>query len=834
MLFAPSRRFGPLSASTSRCAAKASIETGMSTVVHHPASKTYEFTIAGFALLALLVVQWMLSSAIHGTNYDGGDGKMAQATILAAVNFTAPFQVTTLSPIQGIGSQLLPLNVWANPAYWPFHLLDKALASDVSALIALMIFASACYVMARCFDVGVIASAIAAQLCIVLFAPMVLVLKLPTVFCINPGNAVAYAPHMIALGLLARLDPGSWRRILLITAGIFALLFYSLCCDPLWTMVDGISWSVAFAVVVLSPLQLKTVALRAGALACCGIVLFLAGALEYLRTLSQYTARVQFPAVADRPRMVEFVSTAFISPGTKYFYLACALGWLLGLALLRARPRVLCLAAATTFLCYVAYGAVYLVLEGAPWMPPIPTYVEQCVLPLYLAAGVTGYWAALHAAARITRLAAVQTLLRPMHALLRVGSLLIATFLQDLRRFAHEIVQRARIAAIRRGNLKFARSLMPLSRRLAPGVAPMAVGVAGGAATPRMRFAPIVGGLIAVAIIPAALAHFAKYDSSEYTEHWNEPWPNEPEVVAFLRSNIGRAVGQPIRGSLHFWTYNYELGFTITTLWTNGVHTVDEYSQLVTPQALYALYALLQNNVTGMLNGFVPTAGTSWDMFFKTLQLLGVRYYVADPGGAVLAEKAGFAHQSFPRRPLIGAPGLWDIYEFPHPNVGDYTPTEVVIATSAADMVAAMRSENFDFTRQVVLSEAQGQSLVPARDMRLSLIPGGFHLFGRSDGTSLVVLPQQFSHCLRARDDRVRIVRADLLMAGVIFSGDVDTDILFDYGIFRPGCRRGDLADMRRLEVNIESRVSHLSGDRLFLDWNGTVAKLRAAVHALK
>jgi hypothetical protein len=39
---------------------------------------------------------------------------------------------------------------------------------------------------------------------------------------------------------------------------------------------------------------------------------------------------------------------------------------------------------------------------------------------------------------------------------------------------------------------------------------------------------------------------------------------------------------------------------------------------------------------------------------------------------------------------------------------------------------------------------------------------------------------------------------------------------------------------MRRLEVKIESRVSHLSGDRLFLDWNGTVAKIRAAVHALK
>jgi hypothetical protein len=91
------------------------------------------------------------------------------------------------------------LKVWANPAYWPFHFLDKALATGISALIALMVFATACYVMARCFDVGVIASAIAAQTSIILFAPMVLVLALPTVFCLNPGNAVTYPRSSAAI-----------------------------------------------------------------------------------------------------------------------------------------------------------------------------------------------------------------------------------------------------------------------------------------------------------------------------------------------------------------------------------------------------------------------------------------------------------------------------------------------------------------------------------------------------------------------------------------------------------------------------------------------------------
>src|SRR5262249_33671541 len=108
--------------------------------------------------------------------------------------------------------------------------------------------------------------------------------------------------------------------------------------------------------------------------------------------------------------------------------------------------------------------------------------------------------------------------------------------------------------------------------------------------------------------------------------------------------------------------------------------------------------------------------------------------------------------------------------------------------------------------------------------MRLSLIRGGLHVSGASEGTSLVVLPQQFSHCLRARDTRVRLVRANLLMTGMIFSGNVDTDIVFDYGIFSPNCRRIDLMELRQL---IERQAP--KDERIFVDWAGAVARLRDA-----
>ena len=97
----------------------------------------------------------MLCAAILGTNYYGVDGKMAQATILTTFEFGAPFSLNNISPIEGVGSQLLPMNVWVNPAYWPFALVHKELATDLSAIIALGIFALACYLMARCFDVPV-------------------------------------------------------------------------------------------------------------------------------------------------------------------------------------------------------------------------------------------------------------------------------------------------------------------------------------------------------------------------------------------------------------------------------------------------------------------------------------------------------------------------------------------------------------------------------------------------------------------------------------------------------------------------------------------------------
>jgi hypothetical protein len=756
---------------------------------HDRASAAAEAIVAGFALLALLIAQLTLSAAIHGTNYYGVDGKVAQAAILATLKFGEPFDLTNISPITGIGSQLPTQNVWANPALWPFAFFGGEMATDASTLIALAFFVTACYAMARCFQLAVLPSVVAAQLCIALFAPALLLVHTPTNFCFAPGSAVVYAPYMIALGLLIRLEPGSWSAFGLNTAGIFALVLYSLYCDALSTLLAGMSWMVAFAVVTFASFQWRTILVRCAALGSCLALLLVSGAIGYLYTLSQYTARLQFPAVFDRERGPVFVSAMTYSPYMKYIYIVSALGWLLGLLTLRGRPRVLAMAAVVSCGVYLIYSLVYLLLLDAAWAPPIPLYLEHGLLPLYMTGAVAGYWGAV----RWVTLSG--------------------------RQLVNMVINNAHSTPPRLAKY------LPLTRYLT-----------GNGRPPSWRAGLAMARVSIIAIIPMIVADHAWTRPRSEAEIFYLPWPNEPELEQFFADNIGLAVGRPFQGSINFFTVDSDTGMAMASLWARGIPTVNEYSQLVTAQSVYFIYKLLDKDVRGSVNHFQPFWGSSpySEIYWKTVQMFGVRYIVdrfplPDQFNPGLHET-----KQLPHRAQFGPSGVWYVYELPHPNVGDYSPTKVVTAASGADIIAAMRRPHFDFASQVVLTKPIDKPLVPARDMRLSLIRGGLHVSGKSDGTSLVLLPQQFSNCLRPRDSAVHLVRANLMMTGMVFSGDINTDIFVDYGIFSPACRFSDIAELKRLQLKIDLRMPHLSGDQLFPTWEDTVQRLHAAVMAVR
>jgi hypothetical protein len=684
-----------------------------------------------FAFIALVVAEVVLVLALPNINYSSGDGKAAQAEILATLEFAQPFHITNLNPLQGPGSQMMPMNVWVNPAYWPFAFFAKELASDISGIIAFICYAAACYVMARCFDVPRVPSIIAAQFTVLIFTPVVMKLAFAPNFVSIPGLAVVYAPHLLAFGLLARLSPER-PQMWFIAGGLLGLLFYSLYCDPLWTAVSGLAWIVSFAVVTFSAGRRDIILARCAILGGCVVVLLLSGALEYVYSLSQYTARVQFPDLLERPRTLLFTSVLFRSKYAAYFYYWCVPGWVLGIWLLRGRPRILVLAGAVSALLLLAYSAAFLYSAGYWWLP-VPIYMEHTLFALFWTAAIAGYWGGLEA-----------------------------------------------LAARARG-WKHAPALSSAQATAVTAIATVAIAF----------------------VIPAVLMSRAlKY--RDLPNYLYEAWPDEPELRNFFGSNIGLRADPRFRGSVFFYTFQFDEFLTLDSLWVDSIPTTNEYSQLVTPQAIYFVHELFKRNVAGDLNWFRPWINTgegSFPTLFRAFRALGVRYV----GGYVPLRIPGmddFPSVSFPRRSPFSS-GLWVIHEIPDVNVGNYSPTEITVAPSAAEAIDALASPNFDFSRQAVLSTELRGRLVPARDMQLSVVRGGLHVSGRSDGTSLVVLPQEFSNCLRARDERVRLVRADLILTGVIFSESVDTDISLDFGIFSPGCRRADLADVKQLGLKV-------------------------------
>src|SRR5260370_9843260 len=216
-----------------------------------------------------------------GENYEGADGKAEKAGILTMLEFADVFDITNLNPLQGLRPQMMPMNVAVHLAYWPFAFFNKELAAEISGVAALICYALACYLMARLFDLPRLPSIVAAQLSVMLFAPAARAMAFSVVFVSIPGLAVVYAPHLLALGLLARVSPNR-PQVFIIAGGILMLLFYSLYCDPLWTMVSGVAWIVPFGGLTFCQLRRDTILVRCAGLAGCLAVLALSGALEYV------------------------------------------------------------------------------------------------------------------------------------------------------------------------------------------------------------------------------------------------------------------------------------------------------------------------------------------------------------------------------------------------------------------------------------------------------------------------------------------------------------------------------------------------------------------------
>jgi hypothetical protein len=229
----------------------------------------------------------------------------------------------------------------------------------------------------------------------------------------------------------------------------------------------------------------------------------------------------------------------------------------------------------------------------------------------------------------------------------------------------------------------------------------------------------------------------------------------------------------------------------IPYLWRFAIPTIEAYSQAVEPTIYGLLSRLLDRPQDGQVRNITIVTLAN----IPLLESLGVRFLITDyslPPPARLTTE------------LVVPPMSHFVFELPDPNYGGYSPTQVVTARDASDLLRRIGDANFDFRNFVVLNEPLDRILQPAERSSSIIVRGGWRIQARSAGTSLLLLPLQFSNCLslsERQQDAGKVIalrRANLAATALVFEGAIDVTIALRVSPFlNVYCRLRDAREMK-------------------------------------
>lgn len=349
--------------------------------------------VATLGLLSVGVLGLLVWTAMEPLAFEGGDGKGFQTHILNYLRFGAPFAVNILNPLQGAFSPQLPLNTWLNPGYFVFRLLDWDTALIATLLVSWLSLAIPTYILARAVGLTALPATVAAQVTIFVLPPFLFLFGFNTQYMLVPPTTVTVGVQTLLLSVLLRMSSVRFSNVAKNGLLIAAILYFALITDPLYFVAALLAMTPFAGVFVLAGGSMRLALLRATALLIAAALLYVAGAVDYLMMLIQYTARDYFKAEIGRSQLPSEASMLFAHPLDfgRTMVFVCS-GWLLGLWLDRGPRRTLAIACVLHWLFVLAQGAVY-VLAYVEWPSVAPLYLEQAAYHVYLLGALSGWWA---------------------------------------------------------------------------------------------------------------------------------------------------------------------------------------------------------------------------------------------------------------------------------------------------------------------------------------------------------------------------------------------------------------------------------------------------------
>ena len=221
-----------------------------------------------------------------------------------------------------------------------------------------------------------------------------------------------------------------------------------------------------------------------------------------------------------------------------------------------------------------------------------------------------------------------------------------------------------------------------------------------------------------------------------------------------------------------------------------GIPVVNEYGHWISPPML----ALLATAFYQPGDHIDRAAQAPREYRANLARLLGVALVVSDQP---LPNEIELYRGNIGNYPLY-------MYRLPGANLGQYSPTRTVIATNAGQMLDYLQTPDFDGKELAVLEAPLLQVLVPVKQVSVSLHKGPkIRVQAYSEGTSLLVLPFDYSHCLEIEGEGlVQMIPVNLAQTGLVVRGKVALDISYRYGLIKgTACRKKDLERIKKLDL---------------------------------
>jgi hypothetical protein len=753
------------------------------------------------ALALTIPLIWRAWIIIGPNTYTGGDGKMWQSLIREIREFAAAFHVNVLNPLQGAAGFGNPINIWADPVYWPFFSDDLLFATQGSTLIAYVAVATAIFVLSRIWRLPLGASIAGSLSSVIVFPPFSHIFGFSTLLSIVPDAAMGAALMIITAAIAYYVNDLRWRTIIGGAILLALWLGYIVYSNPGWFVGAGFVFAPLIAFCILDARSAKVIAARIAAVAIAFALLYAVGPADYLLTLFAYSTRIYFHSEWSRPQDTLYTSWIFVSPRLLWTYLFFVSGWMVGLILGVRGERRAVLVCLLLFAAFVVEASAYL-FAPIHWPATLPVYYEVLVGPIYAFGAIVGYW---------SFIAAVWRKLVAEPFLKAIGTPSLSSGEAAQRRALFKSIIRA---------------------------VPVLSGIA---------FVPVLG---AWYVKDEIYAH--KY-TPNLINTLTEPWPAAEELIAYLGDNIGLRNTRRFRGMALLNSdrcrkacgFSYENAILLATLWGNFVPFMNSYSTFGdVPRVHYFIshMSLTEGAAARSSSDRIPVERAWWmhadvDVSSKKImQALGIRYILharpdgeearSPPNDAVLRRQFGPT--------TVGAKRITHtLYEYSDSNTGNYSPTNVAIARDAPSILQHLWSTSFDPRQSIILPERIEEPVVEATGGKMIFERGAIRVQAESRGHSLLLLPLQYSHCLVLSEAvKAKLLPANLVQTAVLFQGSIDLRIYFEYGLLRPGCRRLDIADLAELGI-FDDKNAALPWAELHPYAISTVADLPRAVGAV-